>query len=243
MPAVESPKAADVTMAQTSSAQREPSMEEILASIRRIIEDSDTVRQPAADEGEAAPIAAGDASSETMKAAETDIVESQVEAFRAEFDPEPAEQKQAPLSMADIQASVRGEPAPMAEIRHFRNSEADAPAAPAVEPPVASQPVFEEPAPDSPAPNDPPAARPSAVSVQAPLDMPRTSILSDRAGRQVAAAFGELSEAFAATRRRSFDEMAEEMIRPMLQDWLDNNLPTLVERLVREEIERVARGG
>ena len=37
--------------------------------------------------------------------------------------------------------------------------------------------------------------------------------------------------------------MAEEMLRPMLQDWLDNNLPTLVERLVREEIERVARRG
>jgi hypothetical protein len=36
--------------------------------------------------------------------------------------------------------------------------------------------------------------------------------------------------------------MAEDMLRPMLQDWLDNNLPTLVERLVREEIERVARG-
>jgi hypothetical protein len=33
------------------------------------------------------------------------------------------------------------------------------------------------------------------------------------------------------------------MMRPMLQDWLDNNLPTLVEKLVREEIERVARGG
>jgi uncharacterized protein len=28
----------------------------------------------------------------------------------------------------------------------------------------------------------------------------------------------------------------------LLHDWLDNNLPTLVERLVREEIERVARG-
>ncbi|MBX4420684.1 DUF2497 domain-containing protein, partial [Mycobacterium tuberculosis] len=28
----------------------------------------------------------------------------------------------------------------------------------------------------------------------------------------------------------------------LLQDWLDNNLPNLVERLVREEIERVARG-
>ena len=68
------------------------------------------------------------------------------------------------------------------------------------------------------------------------------AIISDRTGKQVAAAFGELSEAFAASRRRSFDEMAEEMLRPMLQDWLDNNLPTLVEKLVREEIERIARG-
>jgi cell pole-organizing protein PopZ len=32
------------------------------------------------------------------------------------------------------------------------------------------------------------------------------------------------------------------MLRPMHQDWLDDNLPGLVERLVREEIERVARG-
>jgi len=59
---------------------------------------------------------------------------------------------------------------------------------------------------------------------------------------QVAAAFGELTEAFSTNRRRSFEEIAEEMMRPMLQDWLDNNLPVLVERLVREEIERVARG-
>ncbi len=58
----------------------------------------------------------------------------------------------------------------------------------------------------------------------------------------MAAAFGELTEAFASTRKKSFDELAEEMMRPMLQEWLDNNLPMLVERLVREEIERVARG-
>jgi cell pole-organizing protein PopZ len=31
------------------------------------------------------------------------------------------------------------------------------------------------------------------------------------------------------------------MLRPMLKDWLDENLPPLVERLVREEIERVSR--
>ncbi|RWB20115.1 MAG: DUF2497 domain-containing protein, partial [Mesorhizobium sp.] len=68
------------------------------------------------------------------------------------------------------------------------------------------------------------------------------AILSEHVGRQVAAAFGELSDAFASRGKKTFDEMAEEMLRPMLQDWLDNNLPTLVERLVREEIERVARG-
>jgi cell pole-organizing protein PopZ len=71
---------------------------------------------------------------------------------------------------------------------------------------------------------------------------PRPAILSEHTGRQVSAAFGELSDAFASRSKKTFDEMAEEMLRPMLQDWLDNNLPTLVERLVREEIERVARG-
>jgi cell pole-organizing protein PopZ len=70
----------------------------------------------------------------------------------------------------------------------------------------------------------------------------RPAIVSEHTGRQVAAAFGELSEVFASRGRKSFDEMAEDMLRPMLQDWLDNNLPLLVERLVREEIERVARG-
>ena len=71
---------------------------------------------------------------------------------------------------------------------------------------------------------------------------PKPAIISPVAGRQVAAAFGELSEAFAARSKKTFDELAEQMLRPMLQEWLDNNLPVLVERLVREEIERVARG-
>ena len=73
-------------------------------------------------------------------------------------------------------------------------------------------------------------------------ELVRPSIVSEQIGRQVAASFSELSEALAARNRRNLDEMAEEMLRPMLQDWLDSNLPTLVERLVREEIERIARG-
>ena len=39
------------------------------------------------------------------------------------------------------------------------------------------------------------------------------------------------------------DDLASELLRPMLQQWLDDNLPVIVERLVRAEIERVARGG
>ncbi len=70
----------------------------------------------------------------------------------------------------------------------------------------------------------------------------KPALLSERVERQVAASFSELSEAFAARSRKTFDEMAEEMIAPLLRDWMENNLPTLVERLVREEIERVARG-
>jgi cell pole-organizing protein PopZ len=38
-------------------------------------------------------------------------------------------------------------------------------------------------------------------------------------------------------------DMAQQMLRPMLKQWLDDHLPSLVERLVRDEIERVARRG
>jgi cell pole-organizing protein PopZ len=68
------------------------------------------------------------------------------------------------------------------------------------------------------------------------------AIVSPDVGARVAQSFGALAEALDAGPRRSFDEIAQEMLRPMLQEWLDDNLPTLVERLVREEIERVARG-
>ncbi len=68
------------------------------------------------------------------------------------------------------------------------------------------------------------------------------NLLSAAAGAQIARSFSELAEVFDGVERRSIEDMAVEMLRPMLQDWLEDNLPTLVERLVREEIERVARG-
>jgi uncharacterized protein len=84
---------------------------------------------------------------------------------------------------------------------------------------------------------------PAQMTAQA--DAPLAGIaglLSEAAGAQVAKSFGELADVFDGLERRSVEEMAQDMLRPMLQEWLDDNLPTLVERLVREEIERVARG-
>ncbi len=42
---------------------------------------------------------------------------------------------------------------------------------------------------------------------------------------------------------RSLEDVVAELLKPMLRSWLDDNLPTIVERLVKAEIERVSRGG
>ena len=227
-------------MAQAGSAQREPSMEEILASIRRIIEDSDTARRPL-DEAEGAEISVA-----PVAAPE---IQHDVDAFRAEFGAPPADEPALqPDHEEEAPAPVEHEP-----LRYLHDAgahgdlggESDASPSALDEVPAfhaeerAEPSVFGGHAPEPAAPVHPV----SSSLAEAVAAESRQALISDQAGRQVAAAFGELSEAFAASRRRSFDEMAEDMLRPMLQDWLDNNLPMLVEKLVREEIERVARGG
>jgi cell pole-organizing protein PopZ len=86
------------------------------------------------------------------------------------------------------------------------------------------------------------AAPMSERLLPSPMEDAQQSLLSQDAGLQIARSFEELAAAIDGAERRSLDEIAEDMLRPMLRDWLDDNLPTLVERLVREEIERVARG-
>jgi cell pole-organizing protein PopZ len=71
---------------------------------------------------------------------------------------------------------------------------------------------------------------------------PPRPLLSARSGAAVAASFEDLARNVASLSQAQVREMAEEMLRPMLKGWLDDNLPNLVERLVREEIERVSRG-
>jgi len=67
-------------------------------------------------------------------------------------------------------------------------------------------------------------------------------LLSQHTSSAVSSAFGALSNSMFAGDSRTVDELVREMLRPMLKAWLDDNLPSLVERLVRSEIERVSRG-
>lgn len=214
-------------MAQpATTTPREPSMEEILASIRRIIEDNEPTR--AIPEVERYDSAIGPAANDPAR----------TEAFQPQPEPviEPEQPVESRYELPKLDEPVEVEPEIEAALtetveQDVRWSESRW-QMPSVDDLLRPEPVQAEVA----APvAEPEPAMPARVE-------PKPSILSEQTERQVAASFGELSEAFAASRRRSFDEVAEEMMRPMLQDWMDNNLPTLVERLVREEIERIARG-
>ena len=173
-------------MTQALSVSREPSMEEILASIRRIIEDGNAEK----------PLEAA--------------VEPEVEAGNADFD-----DFQREFAKADIFTTPEvGAVAPEAP-------------RPSFEPEVFQPRVIQEVQPER---------------IESPFAQELRPIISEMAGRQIAKSFENLSVALHEERNTSVAQMTEDMVRPMLQDWLDNNLPTLVERLVREEIERVSRG-
>jgi cell pole-organizing protein PopZ len=272
-------------MAQPN-AVREPSMDEILASIRRIIESNEPVMQggiatalaepegfsgqPANDDSEAVTLTVDGEFSEAdempeavrvapsmLRAVSEAQVHAEASVMREMRQPaasgasQPAPQKA--LSLADVAARVRAASERTAAVA--RELVQTSPENVEPEPAIAAQPYAtaqrSEPEVTSRAPvqkenlftAQPASAAADRVEIEMPVDdgaaMP---LLSSGAGEQVARAFQDLAFAVDNAERRSFDEIAEEMLRPMLQEWLDDNLPTLVERLVREEIERVARG-
>jgi cell pole-organizing protein PopZ len=68
------------------------------------------------------------------------------------------------------------------------------------------------------------------------------SLLSSAASAAVDSAFNALAHTVLVQNARTLEDLVREMLRPLLKTWLDDNLPSLVERLVRAEIERVSRG-
>lgn len=213
-------------MAQpASTAPRDQSMDEILASIRRIIEDSEPAAPIRAETEPSFPQPANDA-----------VLRGSLP-YSSSLDAAPAPETYAPqtVSLLGVQDDddVSDAVPHQTELETVISASVEAEAwlnDRSWEDTSDLQPVEQH------------ATDLDSVVAAAMRGSDRQPILSDYPGRQVSASFEQLSDAYAASRRRSFDEMAEDMLRPMLQDWLDNNLPTLVERLVREEIERVARG-
>lgn len=67
-------------------------------------------------------------------------------------------------------------------------------------------------------------------------------LLSNATSAAVDSAFNALAQTVLVQNARTLEDLVREMLRPMLKVWLDDNLPGLVERLVRAEIERVSRG-
>ncbi|MCC5976980.1 MAG: DUF2497 domain-containing protein [Salinarimonas sp.] len=80
----------------------------------------------------------------------------------------------------------------------------------------------------------------------APADRPfidEDRLISQATDEAVGNAFNQLAHTVLSNNGRTLDDLVKEMLRPMLKVWLDDNLPTIVERMVRAEIERVSRGG
>jgi cell pole-organizing protein PopZ len=78
-------------------------------------------------------------------------------------------------------------------------------------------------------------------SFEAPV-APSQPILSQSTVSAVESAFNTLAHTVLSNNARTLEDLVKEMLRPMLKSWLDDNLPGLVERIVKAEIERVSRG-
>jgi uncharacterized protein len=238
-------------MTQPAKVQ-EPSMEEILASIRRIIADDEAkpaekgASPPASEAPAAAPPAA-------KPAVMTDIPPSAIAAAQAApARAEPAPPPAAANSQDDIDAMLAGLDATTTEAE--------------VRPPLPDGEVFEltdemalpdpQPAPFHRVEPDDDLEFSEAVAASAPHRQPAfeppplydspapppQQILSRSTVSAVESAFNTLANTVLSNNARTLEDLVKEMLRPMLKSWLDDNLPGLVERIVKAEIERVSRG-
>ena len=206
-------------------------MEEILASIRRIIsEDEHGLAAPKASELTALP---PKLPSVPVSAADIDALFS---ARVAEFAAPPAAPTRTDMAMPEPAPAAS---APMAEPRMLR------PAVHTPEPRRVADPVRAPEPSRAPTPvrAEAPAAAPAAPSGPVRDELPAAEpLLSPAADAIVQSAFGNLANTVLAGNSRTLEDLVKDMLRPMLKTWLDTNLPPLVERLVRDEIERVSRG-
>jgi uncharacterized protein len=220
-------------------------MEEILASIRRIISDDDAAK-PAKPEAPPKPVSVAPPPKPAAPPPEPAAMsQDDIDAMLSSFD-EPAEAKApeppppAPepepdvLELTEAMAANEREPEPEPE------AEPEWPTFRTIgEPDV----MFAEPPPEPPPPPPPPRPQVARPAPPPPSEgPPEPAIVSAETGRAVDAAFNALAHTVLVQNAKTLEDLVKEMLRPMLKSWLDDNLPGMVERLVRAEIERVSRG-
>ncbi|MBK18883.1 MAG: hypothetical protein CMM52_08610 [Rhodospirillaceae bacterium] len=213
-------------MSEEAKSQQEPSMEEILASIRRIIsEDENDESKPA------------DGSSEETHAENDDVLELtevvEEEAPVEEEASEPVEEvaeevtSEEPQSQDDIDSLFEEAESTEDEIELVDEDDDQS-----------DEGVPEE------VSIDPPESDTSA-EVSAPAgglldDEPATATTSSLSNL-VAAVDADNSGTPLGDGNRTIEDLVKEVMRPMIKEWLDDNLPALVDRVVRREIERLSR--
>jgi cell pole-organizing protein PopZ len=219
----------------------EPSMEEILASIRRILKDD----QPQAEDAEA---------EEDVLVLDSSMV---VKPGVGAPPPPPPPIEAAPAREAE---PAYLQPEAIAPEIIFE-PEAEAPSfhdEPLTQPHLVSATNVELPSPDEnemAGSYDDQAEPAPAVSAMEEQDMPESThenvqspdgLVSDAASNAAAGSIGALIRSISSDRQiavgrvgLTLEDLVREELRPLLKSWLDSNLPTLVERIVRAEIQRV----
>ncbi|WP_022685922.1 DUF2497 domain-containing protein [Sphingomonas phyllosphaerae] len=203
----------------------EPSMEDILASIKRVIKEGEapaprrTPPPPARDE----ELAARDAILELNEplSMPTPSPVQQQPAL------DPWEERLAAASAPLPSNPERSSPGPSNP--GFSSSVSAAPASSAA--------VSQSPVPPTPAPPAPPP--PAAMSAHEVDDSPVVSPATVEATRGALGALSRLIVKPEAESDGTLEGLVREMLRPMLSDWLDQNLPQLVEQMVAREIAKI----
>jgi uncharacterized protein len=251
-------------MTQPAKVQ-EPSMEEILASIRRIIAD-DEAKPPSAEKPSSPePMAKPEKSEAAAPAAKPPVMN--------DIPPSAIAAAQAPVAKAAPPPVVPAAPAVAAS-----NSQDDIDAMLAGLDEATSEAEIRPPLPDGEVfdltdemalPDAPPPQQQSFHKIEPEDDLEFTEVAATAAHRQpafeppvfenpplpspqqilsrstvsaVESAFNSLANTVLSNNARTLEDLVKEMLRPMLKSWLDDNLPNLVERIVKAEIERVSRG-
>lgn len=186
-------------------AQREPTMEEILASIRRIISEEDRPAETGGDVLDLQPPSAPAPAVEAKAAPQPDPVRQPPPAAFEEPAPAPSRALEDDLDFVESEDEIEVE--------------------------------YEEPAPP---PQPAPKAAPAAPKAEwRPMD--QETLTSEPVASQTAGALSKLMGSMLVSSGATLDDVVRELLKPMLKQWLDANLPQIVEAEVAKEIDRIRR--